>query len=82
MQCASTPRDGCNKTTFSLKYKHLDSCHFFTMVAIETTGVFGPRTTEFLKQLGLQLRQMPGEANSSAYLTQKLSVEVVVNNLL
>ena len=28
------------------KYKHLDSCHFFTSVAIETTGVFGQRTTE------------------------------------
>ena len=34
------------------KYKHLDSCHFFTPVAIETTGVFGPRTTEFLNPLG------------------------------
>ena len=30
------------------KYKHLDSCYFFTPVAIETSGVFGPRTTEFL----------------------------------
>ena len=34
------------------KYKHLDSYHFFTPVAIETTGVFGQRTTEFLKELG------------------------------
>ena len=34
------------------KYKHLDSCHFFTPVAIETTGVFGPKATEFLKELG------------------------------
>ena len=40
------------------KYKHLDSCHFFTPVAIETTGVFGPRTTEFLKELGHRLRQV------------------------
>ena len=48
------------------KYKHLDSCHFFTPgpVAIETTGVFGPRTTEFLKELGHRLRQVSGEANS------------------
>ena len=37
------------------KYKHLDSCHFFTPVAIETTGVFGPRTTEFLKELGVEV---------------------------
>ena len=37
------------------KYKHLDSCHLFTPVAIETTGVFGPRTTEFLKELGVEV---------------------------
>ena len=29
------------------KYKHLDSCYFFTPVAIETSGVFGPKTTRF-----------------------------------
>ena len=52
------------------KYKHLDSCHFFTPVAIETTGVFGPRTTEFLKELGHRLRQVTGEAKSFAYLTR------------
>ena len=45
------------------KYKHLDSCHFFTPVAKETGGVFGPRTTAFLKGLGHRLRQVSGEAN-------------------
>ena len=35
---------------------------------------FGPRTTEFLKELGHRLRQVSGEANSFAYLTQRLSV--------
>ena len=34
------------------KYQHLDSCYFFTPVAIETSGVFGPKTMEFLKELG------------------------------
>ena len=62
------------------KYKHLDSCHFFTPVAIETTGVFGPRTTEFLKELSHWLRQVSGEANSYAYLTQRLSVAVQRGN--
>ena len=52
------------------KYKHLDSCHLFTPVAIETSGVFGPKTMEFLKGLGHRLRQVSGEANSFAYLTQ------------
>ena len=33
------------------KYKHLDLFYLFIPVAIETTGVFGPRTTEFLKRV-------------------------------
>ena len=53
---------------------------FFTPVAIETTGVFGQRTTEFLKELGHRLRQVSGEANSYAYLTQRLSVAVQRGN--
>ncbi|KAL5516416.1 hypothetical protein EMCRGX_G001731 [Ephydatia muelleri] len=62
------------------KYKHLDSCYSFTPVAIETSGVFGPKTTEFLKELGLRLRQVSGEANSFAYLTQRLSVAIQRGN--
>ena len=47
---------------------------FFTPVAIVTTGVLGPCTPEFLKGLGHRLRQVSGEANSYAYLTQRLSI--------
>eukprot|EP00731_Ephydatia_muelleri_P036158 Em0207g5a len=50
----------------------------WSQVAIETSGVFGPKTTEFLKELGHRLRQVSGEANSFAYLTQRLSVAVHV----
>ena len=49
-------------------------------MAIETTGVFGPRTTQFLKELGHRLRLVSGEANSYAYLTQRLSVSVQRGN--
>ena len=49
-------------------------------MAIETTGVFGPRTTELLKELGHRLRQVSGEANSFAYLTQRLSVNIQRGN--
>ena len=48
--------------------------------AIETSGVFGPKTMQFLKGLGHQLRQVSGEANSFAYLTQRLSVAVQCGN--
>ena len=47
------------------KYKHLDSCYFFTPVAIETSGVFGPKTTEFLKELGHRLRQVSAPLHTS-----------------
>ena len=62
------------------KYKHFDSCYFFTPVAIETSGVFGPKTTKLLKDLGHQLGQVSGEANSFAHLTQRLSVAVQRGN--
>ena len=52
----------------------------YKYVAIETTEVFGPRTTQFLKELGHRLRQVSGEANSYAYLTQRLSVAVQRGN--
>ena len=49
-------------------------------MAIETTGVFGPRTTQFFKELGHRLRQVSGEANSYAYLARRLSVAVQRGN--
>ena len=63
------------------KYKHLDSCYFFTPVGIETSGVLDQRQlTELLKESGHRLRQVSGEANSFAYLTQRLSVAVQRGN--
>ena len=38
------------------------------------------KATEFLKELGHRLRQVSGEANSYAYLTQRLSVAVQRGN--
>ncbi|KAL5468951.1 hypothetical protein EMCRGX_G030112 [Ephydatia muelleri] len=62
------------------KYKHLSSHHFFTPVAIETSGVYGPRTADFLKELGHRLRQVSGEASSFHYLAQRLSVAIQRGN--
>ena len=53
-------------------------CHFFT--PLKMSVVFGSRTTEFLKELGYQLRQVSGEANSFVYLTQRLSVAIQLGN--
>ena len=43
------------------KYAHLDQCHMFVPVAIETTGVFGPETLAFLRELGRRLQQVSAE---------------------
>ena len=62
------------------KYSNLDRSYSFVPVAIETTGVFGPDTTSFLKELGQRLRQVTGDDNSHRYLIQHLSVAVQQGN--
>ena len=62
------------------KYCHLDSSYTFVPVAIETSGAMGPRSTEFLRELGYRLRQATGEVKSSIYLLQRLSVAIQRGN--
>ena len=62
------------------KYSHLSSTHIFTPISIETSGSLGPKTRDFLKELGYRLRQASGEINSSSYLLQRLSIAVQRGN--
>ncbi len=62
------------------KYSHLDQCHLFVPVAIETTGVFGPETMEFLRKLGRRLQLVSADHNSFTNLIQRLSVAVQRGN--
>ena len=62
------------------KYAHLNPTHAFTPVAIETSGVFGPQTMAFLKELGQRLAQASGDERSTTYLFQRLSVAVQRGN--
>ena len=62
------------------KYSHLDRCHSFVPVAIETTGVFGPDTMPFLRELGRRLQRVSADHNSFTYLIQRLSVAVQREN--
>ena len=55
------------------KYSHLDQGHSFVPVAIETAGVFGPETMDFMRELG-------SDRNSFTYLIQRLSVAVQRGN--
>ena len=58
------------------KYSNLNSAHTFTPVAIETSGVFGAKTMRFVQKLGQRLEGVTGEARSTNFLIQRLSVAV------
>ena len=62
------------------KYAHLAPAHQFQPVAIETSGVIGPTSTSFLKELGRRLTAATGEAQETLYLLQRLSVAVQRGN--
>ena len=53
----------------------------FLPISIETSGSLGPKTRDFLKELGYRLRQATGEINSSSYLLQRLSIAVQRGNM-
>ena len=62
------------------KYSHLDQGHSFVPVAIETAGVFGPETMDFMRELGSHLQLASADRNSFTYLIQRLSVAVQRGN--
>ena len=62
------------------KYSHLDQGYSFVPVAIETAGVFGPETMDFMRELGSRLQLASADRNSFTYLIQRLSVAVQRRN--
>ena len=62
------------------KYTCLEPTYTFTPIAIETSGVLGPLTLQFLKDLGNRLRQATSDESSYTYLIQRLSVSVQRGN--
>lgn len=64
------------------KYASLSTTHAFIPVAIVTSGVFGPQTMVFQKDLGHYLAQVTGDENTTKYLLQRLSVAVQQGILL
>ena len=61
-------------------YAHLGPSHSFTPVAVETSGVVGPQSLAFLKDLGRRMRQVTGKERSLSYLLQRVSVAVQRGN--
>ena len=62
------------------KHSHLVHNYIFQPVVMETSGVIGPNSLSFLRALGSRLAQESGEANSTAYLLQRLSIAVQRGN--
>ena len=64
------------------KYSSLNPLYSIIPIAIESSGACGPRTMEFLKELGERMRKATGEESSFLYLLQRLSVAVQRGNAL
>ena len=62
------------------KYQNLPPGHLFVPIAIETLGAIGPRSLALLRELGNRIRGETGEAKSTEYLIQRLSVAVQYGN--
>ena len=59
-----------------MQYSNSAQTHHFMPIAIETSGVFGPATAVFIKELGHRLRWVTGDDLSHHHLVQRLSVAV------
>ena len=64
----------------AVKYSHLAPTYLFTPVAMETMGAIGPESRAFLRELGRRVQLESGEANSTTYLLQRLSMAVQWGN--
>ena len=63
-------------------YSHLNRGYLFQPVSLETTGAVGPDFMPFLKEFGLQIRRVTGEACSFVFLMQRFSVAVQTGNAI
>ena len=64
------------------KYSDLFHTHEFAPIAVESSGVFGPQSLTFVKELGRRLRYQTGEEKAGTYLIQRLSIAVQQGNAI
>ena len=62
------------------RYATLAEQYHFEPVAVETTGVWGRSSLEFLRRLGSRMRQRTGERREFEWLMQRLSIAVARGN--
>ena len=64
------------------KYTEIADTYHFIPVAVETTGVFGPETMSFLKELGCLTRIKTRDPTSFQKICQHISVSIQKFNSL
>ena len=62
------------------KHSHLDSSHFFVLVAVETLGVMGPDAGHLFRDLGRRIATATSGSLSHQYLMQHVAVAVQRGN--
>jgi hypothetical protein len=62
------------------KYKNLMPQCLFQPVAVETLGGLGPRTLDFLCELGGRISSTSGDRRATAFLRQRLAIAVQAGN--
>ena len=62
------------------RYQGLVDRYIFQPVAVETTGVLGPSTLQFLQQLRKRISSQTGDKRETAWLFQRISMAVVRRN--
>ena len=58
------------------KYDHLDSSYLFNPLVFKSSGTFGPKAKEFLKDLGHRVRKVTLEDNAYQFLVQRITLAV------
>ena len=64
------------------KYADLLHTHEFVPIAVGSSGVFGPRSLVFMKELGRRLRYQTGKEKATTYVIQRLSIDIQRGNAI
>ena len=81
-QCALQAGHAANaaETRKRLKYQTLTDRYIFQPVSVETTGVLGGSTKDFLKELGRRISTETGDLREGAWLRQRISIAIARGN--
>jgi hypothetical protein len=81
--CSSNPGYAAKlaETRKKRHYEDLAERYHFVPVALETTGVWGEEGLAFVKEIGRRIHEKTGEARSTSYLLQRLSLALQRGNV-